>query len=167
MKGADLSEIKRMGQNGAKSEAKPTQKKKTTRFTPRQIRFAMLYYLPDSPTFGDAKNSALKAGFSEEYAKNITVEKERANLKWMDEIIQDITGSVPNKEGLVNEAKKVLKKSLKSKDDKLAQDTAKFLANTDDEFKKKTDLTSNGESINSPVALVEFVDGQGEDTDTD
>ena len=150
-----------------KSEAKPTQKKKTTRFTPRQIRFAMLYYLPNSPSYGNALQSAKDAGFSEDYAKNITFEKERANLKWMEDIIQEITGKPPTKKKLVEKSKKVLEESLESTDAKIKQDTAKFIMNTDKEFSSKQDLTTNGESINSPVALVEFVDGQGEDTDTD
>ena len=38
----------------------------------RQIDFLRFYLDPKSKTFCDAKNSAIKAGFSEQYANNIT-----------------------------------------------------------------------------------------------
>ena len=39
---------------------------------PQQISFLKYYTDPTSETFSDAKNSAIKAGYSEEYAENIT-----------------------------------------------------------------------------------------------
>ena len=141
---------------------KKSNTKKEEHFSPRQISFAMYYYLPNSKTYGNALQSALKAGFSPNYAKNITI----FELKWLEDIIVEIIGKPTDKKNLVAKAKRVLDKSLDSDDAKLAQDTAKFISNTDKEFSSKQDITSNGESINSPVALVEFVDGQGENTDT-
>lgn len=123
----------------------------------------MRYYLPNSPTYGNALQSALKAGYKQEYAEVITTK----DLVWVEGILSEIVGKPEDKANLVAKAKKVLSKSLDSPDDKLAQDTAKFIANTDAEFSKKQDFTSGGEKIQAPVALVEFVDGQEEDTDTE
>ena len=40
--------------------------------TPQQTEFLAHYLDPKSETYSNAKGSALKAGYSEEYAKNIT-----------------------------------------------------------------------------------------------
>lgn len=143
------------------TSSKPRAKK----YTPQQIDFALRYYLPTSPTFGNALQSALKAGFSKSYAKTITSEGQ--NTTWLEKIISEILGKPEDKANLIAKAKKVLNKSLDSPDDKLAQDTAKFIANTDPEFSKKQDITSGGEKIDIPVALVEFVDGKGKRKNTD
>lgn len=128
------------------------------KYTPRQIDFALRYYLPTSPTFGNALQSALKAGFSKNYAKNITCDSQETT--WVEKILVDILGKPEDKANLVAKAKKVLSRSLDSPDDKLAQDTAKFIAKTDPEFSEKQDITSGGERIDIPVALVEFADGK-------
>ncbi len=120
--------------------------KETSRgFTPKQIDFAMRYYVPTSSTYGNALQSALKAGYSREYAENITT----FNLEWMGKIVSEIIGKSDDKQSLVLKAKKVLNKSLDSHDEKIAQDTAKFIAKTDPEFSEKQDITSNGETIES------------------
>ena len=141
--------------NSVKKSQKSGKMSKNSRFTPQQIDFAMRYYLPDSPTYGNALQSALKAGYSQTYAKNITI----FDLEWVENILLEIIGKPTDKSTLVNKAKKVLNKSLDSVDEKLAQDTAKFIANTDPEFSRKQDITSDGEKIAAPVALVEFLDG--------
>lgn len=121
-------------------------------FSPKQIKFGMYYYLPDSPTFGNALQSAIRAGFSEKYAKNITVK----NLEWLEDIVVEIGGKGVSKDKLVRKAKRVLDKSLDSEDEKIAQDTAKFIAKTT-EFSEKQDIVSNGETLT--VATLEFVNG--------
>lgn len=135
-----------------------TQKPRVKKYTPQQLDFAMRYYLPNSPTYGNALQSAIKAGFSEKYAKTITT----MGLDWIEKILLEIIGKPEDKANLIAKAKKVLSRSLDSPDDKLAQDTAKFIANTDPEFSKKQDITSSGEKLEIPVALVEFV---GEEKD--
>lgn len=152
---------KRQTKKPAVKKKKKTERAK--RYTPQQLDFAMRYYLPNSPTYGNALQSALKAGYKQEYAEVITTK----DLVWVEGILSEIVGKPEDKANLVAKAKKVLSKSLDSPDDKLAQDTAKFIANTDAEFSKKQDFTSGGEKIQAPVALVEFVDGQEEDTDTE
>lgn len=143
------------------TNSKPRAKK----YTPQQIDFALRYYLPTSPTFGNALQSALKAGFSKNYAKNITCDGQET--VWVEKILVDILGKTEDKANLIAKAKRVLNRSLDSPDDKLAQDTAKFIANTDPEFSKKQDITSGGEKIAIPVALVEFADGKSKRKNTD
>lgn len=132
---------------------KSKQKAKEKEFTPQQIKFAMFYYLPDSPTFGNAMQSALRAGFSDQYARSITVK----NLNWIKDVVSEIGGKGVTKDKLVRKAKKVLDKSLDSEDEKIAQDTAKFIAKTTTEFSEKQDIVSNGETLT--VATLEFVNG--------
>ena len=132
---------------------KSKQKTKEKEFTPQQIKFAMFYYLPDSPTFGNAMQSALRAGFSDQYARSITVK----NLNWIKDVVSEIGGKGVTKDKLVRKAKRVLDKSLDSDDEKIAQDTAKFIAKTTTEFSEKQDIVSNGETLT--VATLEFVNG--------
>lgn len=132
---------------------KSKQKTKEKEFTPQQIKFAMFYYLPDSPTYGNAMQSALRAGFSDKYSRNITVK----NLNWIKDVVLEIGGKGVTKDKLVRKAKKVLDKSLDSEDEKIAQDTAKFIAKTTTEFSEKQDIVSNGETLT--VATLEFVNG--------
>lgn len=122
-------------------------------FSPKQIKFGMYYYLPDSPTYGNARQSALKAGFSDKYSRNITVK----NLNWIKDVVLEIGGKGVSKDKLVRKAKRVLDKSLDSEDEKIAQDTAKFIAKTTTEFSEKQDIVSNGETLT--VATLEFVNG--------
>lgn len=130
-------------------------KKPITRYTRQQIDFALRYYLPTSPTYDNAYKSALAAGYSETYAKNIT----RFDLPWIENIVSEIIGDHTDKRSMVLKAKRVLNRSLDSSDEKLAQDTAKFIAKTTAEFSEKSDITSNGDTI-APIALVEFVGGE-------
>lgn len=98
---------------------------------PRQAKFLDLYLDPSSKTYSNIYQSALQAGYSEGYAVNL---KSKAN--WVTENNRIVT-----KEELVTKAKKVLKKSLDSADEKIAQDTAKFVAKTDAEFSEKQEHT--------------------------
>ena len=118
-------------------------------YTPQQIDFAMRYYMPNSSTYGNAYASAKAAGYSEETSQTITAR----DFKWMASIYSDIFGKSTDKKNLVNKAKKVLDKSLDSEDERIAQDTAKFIAKTDPEFSEKSDVTTNGESINPYTGL--------------
>lgn len=124
----------------------------TKNYTPQQIDFALRYYMPTSATYGNAYQSAIGAGYTEESAKNITAQ----DFQWFNKIQSDIIGSPTDKKNLVAKAKKVLNKSLDSEDERLRQDTAKFIAKTDIEFSEKQDLTSGGEKI-QPL-MVKFID---------
>ena len=130
-------------------------KKEPPEYTSRQIDFALRYYLPNSPTYGNATQSALKAGYAEKTARNIIHSNE-----WVKDILNDIIGKKEQftKEELVYLSRKTIFEILSGDDLKLKQDTAKFVLKTVAEFSEKTDITSGGEALS--VALVEFVDGE-------
>jgi hypothetical protein len=52
------------------------------RMTPKQIAYRAYYDDPQSPTYGNATQSALKAGYSKHYANSLTSEGQRN--QWMD-----------------------------------------------------------------------------------
>ena len=74
----------------------------------------------------------------------------------MERIISEIIGKSDDKQSLVIKAKRVLGKSLDSSDEKIAQDTAQFIAKTDPEFSEKQDITSNGQTLEA--IKITFVD---------
>ena len=116
---------------------------------PRQALFLEYYMSPGTETFSNIYQSAIKAGYSESYADNMRAK----TLEWISGNVGEVT-----KGELVQKSKKVLNKSLDSDDEKLAQDTAKFVAKTDIEFSEKQDITSGGNAL-TPI-LVRFI---GED----
>lgn len=87
--------------------------------TPQQVDFIKYYNNPDSETYNNAYRSAIKAGFSEEYAQVIT----SRSLEWMSE-------SVGRRKRMLNEAERKLEKLLGSDDEKIQADIAKFVAKT-------------------------------------
>ena len=125
---------------------------------PRQALFLKYYLTPNTPLFNNALQSGLKAGYTQEYSENIL----QFDLKWLAEGISELIGKPTDKKNLVAKAKRVLNKSLDSQDDRLAQDTAKFIAKTDIEFSEKQDITSGGEKL-QPL-LVRFIGEDGTDT---
>lgn len=111
---------------------------------PRQLDAISNYFNPESKTYSDLRASLILAGYSESTAEKFS----KSRSKWL----QDSTGAI-TKQKLVDKAKKVLNKSLDSKDEKLAQDTAKFVAKTDVEFSEKVDPNS----IVPQTVLVKFI----------
>lgn len=109
---------------------KPTKSSKIQ--DPRQATFIEYYLNPKSETFSNIYQSAIKSGYSETYADNMRAK----TLKWVSGNVGEVT-----KDELVKKAKKVLKRSLDSEDERLAQDTAKFIAKTDIEFSDKQETT--------------------------
>lgn len=86
---------------------------------PQRLAFKEAYCNPESDSFGNAYQSALKANFSEEYAKNITGQ----GVEWVSEIIRD--------QELLGQAEKNLKELLTQVDDiKVRADITKFVAST-------------------------------------
>ncbi len=109
--------------------------------TPRQQAFLNNYLDPKSETFSNAYQSALKAGFSEEYAKTILSQ----DVDWLSENLRD------NK--LVVKALKNLDILLDGEDTKVRADLTKFVLERLNKQKFSTkseiDLTSKGEQIKS------------------
>jgi hypothetical protein len=116
---------------------------------PRRALFLKLYTTPNTNYFSNIYQSAVKAGFSKEYAENMRID----SLKWVSEAVGTIT-----KDKLVEKSKRVLNKSLDSEDEKLAQDTAKFIAKTDVEFSEKQDPNA----ALPQMLLVKFIGGTDE-----
>jgi len=84
---------------------------------PRQIRFLSYYLDIESKIFSNAYQSAIKAGYSKEYAENIT----SSLPKWLSENIGDIEK--------LQKAERNIDKFLDSnKDLKIKADITKFVA---------------------------------------
>lgn len=86
-----------------------------TKFTPQQELFLKCFLDPKSETFSNYYQSSLKAGYSEEYAKNISGQMP----KWLDEALED--------SNLVREAMNNLSDFIRDKENKNLQwDATKF-----------------------------------------
>lgn len=115
----------------------------------RQMKFLEYYLNPKSETYTNALQSALKAGFAQEYAESITCKMP----EWLAE-------AVGRNERLIK-AEKVFDECLEldaGKDSgllKIKQDTAKFLAETigkDKGYSKRSELTGkDGKDLPNPV----------------
>lgn len=133
----------------------------TDELTPRQLDFLKHYLDPTSETYSDAKNSALKAGYSAEYAETITAK----GLNWLSD-------SVGQKKKLVEKAKKKLDIFLDSEDEKIAQDTTKFVLKTigkEEGFSERTEHTGKDgkDLIPQPILDVQENDSHSQDTKSD
>ena len=112
---------------------------------PRQTDMMRFYTDPSSATFGDVKNSAIRAGYSEQYADNITNlrpkwllvsmgRRERMLVKAernLDEALDlDVEQEVITKEGYLTdeEGKPIKRKNTELL--KIKQDASKFIAKT-------------------------------------
>jgi len=109
---------------------------------PRQALFLEYYLKPKSPTFSNIYQSAIKAGYSDEYAKNMRAK----TLEWVSENVGTVT-----KDELVTKAKRNLDKLLDSEDEKIQADITKFVAKTDSEFSEKQNIR-----IEAVVPLVDI-----------
>jgi len=127
---------------------------------PQRLIFKEAYCNPESDTFGNAYKSALKAGFSDEYAKCITSQ----GTEWFSEIIRDMK--------MANKAEEVLSEMLempvkqKKIDNgeevlltdtalvKIKQDTAKFVASRlrKEKWSQRSELSGPGGSILMPLS---------------
>ena len=108
-------------------------------YTPQQQAFLKAYLDPQSPTWSNAYQSAIKAGYSDEYAQNITGQMP----DWLSEAISE------NK--LVTVALTNLAATLEGDNEQLKWDATKFTLKglKSDKFseKKNVDVTSGGEKI--------------------
>ena len=102
---------------------------------PRQYLFKEYYLNPDSDTFSNAYQSAIKAGYAEEYAQSITAQ----GNDWFSEIIRDLQRA-RKAEGVLDEILEMgTEQPIESKEGdiytkvdtgilKIKQDTAKFVS---------------------------------------
>lgn len=66
-------------------ESNTGKKYKRTMFDPRIDMFKQFYMSPTSPTFMNIRRSALRAGYTDQYARNISVQKP----SWWIELIEN------------------------------------------------------------------------------
>lgn len=86
---------------------------------PRQILFLTYYNDPESETFSNAYQSAVKAGFTEEYAKTITARES----DWISE-------NISRRKRILNKAEKRGELLIESEDEKVAADMVKHFTKT-------------------------------------
>lgn len=136
--------------------------------TPQQIDFLKYYTDPKSETFSNALQSALKAGYKQEYAENLThlmpdwlseaIGKRKRLLekaeKALEETLDMPTEVVKWEVSGYEDGQKIYEDVVKTEPAlvKIKQDTAKFIASTigkEDGYstKQEVDLTSKGEKI--------------------
>lgn len=117
---------------------------------PRQALFLANYLNPKSETFSNALQSALKAGYSQEYAESILTK----DLDWLAE-------SVGN-EKMVKKAEKVIDEMLDLDSSepqlvKIKQDTAKFVTSrlAKQKWSERTEVTgANGKDLPVPILQI-------------
>ena len=131
--------------------------------TPQQELFLASYTNPKSDTFSNALQSALKAGYTQEYSESITAQMpdwlsenlgDMKRLRKAEKVLDNILELAPvDSEGKVDNA--LLKTQA---------DVGKFFAKTLDKKKYservEQDLTSKGESIKTINYIVPQSDGQ-------
>lgn len=105
--------------------------------TPQQQKFLSAYLDPNSPTWSDAKNSAISAGYEELYAENLTHQMPI----WLSDALQDTA--------LVDKALNNLSVLLGDEDKRIQADMTKFTLTrlAKKKFGDSVDITSKGEAI--------------------
>lgn len=105
---------------------------------PRQSAFLKNYLDPTSETWGNATQSAVKAGYTQEYAENLTTEFP----KWLQENLGDTT--------LVEKALVNLNTALTEDDKNIKWDATKFTLSrlAKARFSERKEMTgANGEAL--------------------
>lgn len=107
------------------SDRYETKTGQSRKLTPRQIAFRSYYNDPQSPSYCNARQSALRAGYTEQYANNITVQ----DADWIDKDAQRTYMLELAERNLKTIAEKK-EKDLKNNPQlyKIWQDTNKFLS---------------------------------------
>lgn len=121
-------------------QTKPKRKYTQRKPTARAKSFMSFYFDPTSPTFNNARQSALRAGYSEDYANNITVQGP-------DYMTTDVRRAAmlqkaeKNLEAIMDEPKEEAKKVPQNY--KTWQDTNKFIAERlgKEAYSTRTELT--------------------------
>jgi len=117
---------------------------KTHKLNPRAAMFKQFYIDPSSHTFWNIRGSAIRAGYSEEYAENISNTKP----KWWIELQESAEF---NRAEMLSLAENNIKKTLKDVPDtdtkvKQQHDASKFVAERvgKDHYSTRKELTDKG-----------------------
>lgn len=122
-----------MAKNATEKSDKKANKEKPL-FDLRQTRMLQMFLNPaDKKHFNNAYRSAVDAGYSDSYAKSITVQS-----PWLEKAISEILGNPTDKKNLVNKSKKVLNKALEGDDMNIATRTSFFVLGSEEEFSAKS-----------------------------
>lgn len=125
---------------------------------PRQALFLSYYLDPESETFSNALQSALKADYSQEYAESIT----HKMPNWLAEKVGDSL--------LINLAEKNLLNFLKGEDDKIKADITKFVLSrlNKKKYSERTEMTGADGKDLLPKPIIDLSDNtRYEDKRTD
>lgn len=135
----------------------PKQKKtkeRTDKLDIKQAKFLEYYLDNKSDTFSNAYRSALKAGYKEEYARNIT----HITPKWLSDYIGDFS--------LINKAEKNLDSLLDGDDDRIKADITKFVLERlkKGKYSSRQEMTGqNGEDIKINIVNYQNKDNQNQE----
>ena len=113
---------------------------------PRQLDFLKYYLDPkEKDTFSNAYRSAIKAGYSEEYAQTIV----SRNLEWVSE-------GVRRRERILNKAEARGEKLIDSKDQKVAADMVKHFTKTlgKEHYSERQEVTGKDGSELKGITIV-------------
>lgn len=113
---------------------------------PRQAKFLELYLDPESETFGNAKQSAIRAGYSEEYANRILSEK----LTWLSENIRY--------DEIIKKAERNLREFMDDEDKKIRADLTKFALErlNKKRFSTRQEVTGkDGKDLPTPIVQID------------
>ena len=126
---------------------------------PQRLAFKEYYCNPGSETFGNAKQSAIKAGFSGEYADRITTPAQ--DNQWIQELLRDAK-MLSKAEGVLDDClgmETTRVQSIRDDDDdpieitavdpqlvRIKQDTAKFVTSrlNKEKWSDRTEVTGKG-----------------------
>lgn len=123
-KACNVVPVRKKGPRLPKGQLKASTKDtRADEFNPKRQQFILNYFDKESITFGNVYQSAVKAGFSKEYAENIT----SLMPKWLSEIIGKLQGS----EDIVEKAERVANEILDMRATKV--ETVKFIKENPEE----------------------------------
>jgi hypothetical protein len=111
------------------------------KLNPQQLDFLARYMRPDSPTYGNATNSAVAAGYSEIYAKSIMTQ-----APWFS----DLRG----KDSKLWSGEEILERLQGEASGEHAKDRIKsleLLGKAQKLFIDRTDHTTNGKELPAPI----------------
>lgn len=112
---------------------------------PRQAIFLKHYIDPKSETFANAKRSAMKAGYSEQYADRILSE----DLEWLSDALRY--------EDIIKKAEKNLVEFMDIEDNRIRADMTKFTLErlNKKKFSTRQELTgAEGKDLPTPILQV-------------
>ena len=119
---------------------------KSEELTPKQIEFLKNYNDPKSETFSNALQSALKAGYSQEYAETIMSK----DLDWMSE-------SVGRRKRMLAKAEARLESAIDSDNESEANKVSMFIAKTIGKNEGYSDRTEHTGPNGGAIEIIENI----------